>query len=320
MSELENLLEDIKEGKDIVNDEAGSEKEVTTEEFLVDAEEEESEDINVVEISEESLALFQGLHQRTVIAESLANEPKVDKSIVLEAMATLPRGVSRLEEAKLTSSASVINKDILNSVVGRDSEEVLSNFKETVSKLNDSLLSYMSGIKVPLEELDNWASSLKDIDASNKEHLIIYNSETINLITQDLNSISMIDWSLVEYEKYSSQTLGKLFDELADSFGRTEYLTKLLTVGDVYEPSLIDVINALRGPIRSQLASCVTRITGFHHSANSYLQGNKLFYPEVMSYLESINSDIVLYNTIRKIVSSPESPLGAISELLSVIV
>lgn len=173
--------------------------------------------INLAKLDTSLIDKFNNLYRVCVLRKALSKVSKVDRSIAVEAMATLPNH-NPINEAKLTSAPSAINKKILDEIVFTGKDEMPPDLHiylmETYTLFNEQ---FIDEIRTFLNFIVEYNDSLRTkINDKIKTAIIMSGNVSYNLITADLIELHGLDDTQLEYPKYSGE-LDKRIKSILDS-------------------------------------------------------------------------------------------------------
>lgn len=142
------------------------------------------------------------------IKDNVDKLSKVDKSIAIEVFTMLPN-LNKVEEAKLTSSPSVINKEILSSILNTKIDyTVISDLIEKINPIKLVAEESKNNIEFVRDYLINFKDSVAN-DYSrlvDNSPIVIINNTSINLLTINLKHIAYND-VVLSYDKYDTNAI-----------------------------------------------------------------------------------------------------------------
>ena len=214
---LSAILDDIQDNVTNVH--------VSTEHVVLTQQNESTFQVATPNLNKDILSKFNTLYQTLTAKNTIYPLNKVDYRIAQEVFTMLP-DIHKTEQAKLTSTPSAINKDILQGVLANvpDTmpEEILAMFREILDQIRsngDNILNVVEAVKAYGE----LCKAKSDWFSTNRP-LVIANRESVDLFQEDLLRCSYIDDTQLEYPKYSGE-LSKKFEALAMDPTLTTFLT-----------------------------------------------------------------------------------------------
>lgn len=216
-------------------------------------------DIAIKTISKETINNINNMFNLITIQSNIKDISKVDYSIAQEVFTMLPN-ISKHEAAKLTTAPSAMNKEILDKVFNLNIDTKL-DANTTENLYNLSIIIQNNLYK--FEEIYTYIKSFKDLIKDKIETLeknppiviwINYSIDDnkhkkVNLFTEPIDNIVIIDDTKLEYEKYSN-TLTNMYRNLY----RDETLEKLVNLeksSNLQTMSLNSFIHMVEGLITS---------------------------------------------------------------------
>lgn len=219
---LDSILDDIKDNVaniEIANEGFINKKAIST-----------TNKVNVIDLKYEQLPSelkdkFYKFYNLLSIKSNIDNLNKVEKSIAIEVFTMLP-DLDKTEEAKLTSSPSVINKEVLTNILNtRIDYSVLNELTEKIKPIKLELEENREKIEFVREYLANFRDTVSSDYSRLLENppIIVIDKTNINLLTVNLRDIAYNRIS-VNYDKYDEDNIlsKKYFSLLSDST-LTEY-------------------------------------------------------------------------------------------------
>lgn len=131
LDEIKGDAEEVDESL-VLDSNKGIEGKVAVEEFKLFP-------VELTRVNPTTLEAYNKAYDLKVLKETIGEHTKVDKGIVLEAMAALPE-VSHVSQAKLTTAPSAINKKILDDIIYSGVDKVPSDLIDAIRGLYEELL------------------------------------------------------------------------------------------------------------------------------------------------------------------------------------
>lgn len=318
MSELESILNDIQEGKDLeeivdIPKDDSLDKITTEERPMVDTDT-EVQQVNLRIAEEELLTEVTNHHNLQMIGHNLKSVEKVDKSIVLEAMASLPEYFSVTDKAKITSVPSLINKEVLDNAVNVHMVQIRQKCRELVEKLMEDLQPFEDRIDKPLRTLNSYIDEINKQRAEAGSPRVLIDNATVELLVESVESLSYKDFSSVDYDKYQSGKLNSLYTEIHRQLQNNELLSKLVEEGY----GIGDLVDAINSTLLSMVADNVGRMIRLLKIGKEYLAKTEedAINSDMFVNFNGHYQDIERYNESLKLVKEGENIFDAILELL----
>lgn len=176
LDEINGGVEDIPKDDPLFSDVKQSQ--VATEEVRSVKTNENGFRINLGNLDKSTLVKFNDLYRRCVIKQTTSGMSKVDRSIVMEAMASLP-SVNPTYEAKLTRTASSINRKILDDIIYKGDDKV----PEAVKDLVQGLLEFT---EVGVEKITKLTEIWGDLTAAMEAAVECKNLKTTEVYVTEL--------------------------------------------------------------------------------------------------------------------------------------
>lgn len=198
---------------------------VSTENAAVKEQKESTFKVPASSLNKDVMNKFNTLYQALTAKNTIYPLNKVDYKIAQEVFTMLP-DVSKVEQAKVTSYPSTINKNILDNVLQNVSDtmpdEILTVFREISQQIKDNadnIVNVVDGVEV-------YGNLCKDaIDRfTNRRPIVIVDKESRDLFQEDLFRCAWIDDTQLDYDKYANK-LSTMFRTLVEDPTLTTYLT-----------------------------------------------------------------------------------------------
>ncbi len=251
---------------------------------------------------------FNTLYKRCLLRKAICGMTKVERSIAVEAMATLPLH-SPTNEAKLTSVPSAINKKILDDIVFTGKDEVpgeLHNYLlETFSLFNES---FITGLNNFIDFIVSYSDSLRaTVNAKIKTATVMVDGVSHNLLAESLFELIVIDDSSLFYDKYAGELNKRIRSILTNEFyayyetlreitGKKDG-SDLSVVGLLADLPLVEVI--LRG-VHQSVTEFITVADYYVKRGNPELTGAAA---EAVSALERVIPSTETYNKLSSVLN-----------------
>lgn len=233
--------------------------------------------INIQRFSKETIERVNNMFNLIVLKKNVDAMPRVDRGVALEVFTMLPE-IGKVEQAKLTTSPSIINKEIMDRVFNSNIEHKMS--LDVVDKLYDLerliqdhlpmidvLLNYFetfkSAVETKAEVFKNAPPMVVEFKAwvSEGEQNATRN---IDLYTEKMEVINRLDDTKLEYPKYSGVLSNKFADVYYNDTLKTLYECWTY-VPPMAELSLAGMVQAGRGMIDT--------LSRYRDDLNRYLTG-----------------------------------------------
>lgn len=198
---------------------------VSAENAVVKQQKESTFKVPASSLNKNVLDKFNTLYQALTAKNTIYPLNKVDYKIAQEVFTMLPE-VDKVEQAKITSFPSTINKNILDNVLQNVSDtmpdEILAAFREISEQIKDNadrIVGVVDGVEV-------YGNVCKDaIDRfTNRRPIVIVDKESRDLFQEDLFRCAWIDDTQLDYAKYANK-LSTMFRNLVEDPTLTTYLT-----------------------------------------------------------------------------------------------
>lgn len=214
---LSQILGDIQDG--VGNVQVSAENKVLTQQ------KESTFNVPSSNLNKSVLEKFNTLVSTLTVKNTIYPLNKVDLKIAQEVFTMLPDD-HKVEQAKLTSFPSTMNKNILegvlNNVADKMPDEILAVFRDIAEQIRnnaDAITNVVEGVKVYGEfckgAIDRFLNS---------RPLVIADRQSVDLFQEDLYRCSYINDAELDYAKYSG-VLSEMFRKLAEDPTLSTYLT-----------------------------------------------------------------------------------------------
>ncbi len=242
---LGELLDDL--NKDVTNIDT-SETSIATENIVITDAKKDGNQFNIQRFSKNTLDRVNNMFNLIILKQNVANMPRVDRTVALEVFTMLP-DVGKVEQAKLTTAPSIINKEIMERVFNSNIEHKMS------LDVTDKLYELEALIQNHLPMIDNLVNYFQTFNSAVESKAEVFKTNpplvlefkaytreneenatrNIDLYTEKFTVINQIEDSKVEYPKYA----GTLTNKYADIYyGDT---LKLLYESLIYVPNLAEL-------------------------------------------------------------------------------
>lgn len=316
MSELNQLLDDIKDGKDIVDDEEDKEVESSLEDLKSSQEiSMNTKSIPYKSISEESITKFGKLFDSHNLSLSTESMEKVDKVLVLEAMAGMIGSEKSMISAKLTTAPSVINKSILNSILKEDEEVLNTDLDEATRLLVGSLEDYLEMILDTSKEVSKLMDEINS-KMTDKNPIILYKKESLNLLTSNVINISYVNGDELGYDKYSGEALSSKYLDIVTTADRHSSELGLRNEDEsIREYSIVDLVERLTIKVDQFVVVCDDIV----RDVKVLKEGSFVDASDRYSLIERTNAHMETYNTMVSLLENSPNIFESIITVLDFI-
>ena len=218
------ILDDIKD--DVTNIETPEDGAIATENVVITDAKKNGQQFSVQRFSKETLEKVNTMFNLLTLKNNISGMPRVDRGIALEMFTMIPNA-GKIEQAKLTSSPSIINKEIMDKVFNANIEHKLS--LDVSDKLYD-LKGLIENHLPMVENIVNYLNAFNETVAAKAEvfknapptvvEYKAYEAEKnkpdtrmVDLYKEKIDVILRMDDTKMEYEKYNGKLLA-LFDAM----------------------------------------------------------------------------------------------------------
>lgn len=272
---LGDILDDIQ--SDVSNIETPENGGIATENVVIMDAKRNGQQFSVQRFSKETLDKVNNMFNLLTLKKNIAGLPRVDRGIALEMFTMLPEA-GRVEQAKLTSAPSIINKEIMDKVFNANIEHKLSldvtdklydlrdlieNHLPMVELINNYLQAFNSTVETKAEVFKNAPPTVVEYKAYEAEENKP-DTRMVDLYKEKMDVILHMDDSKMEYEKYNGKLIA-LFDAV------------------YYDQTLTDLYNtAVYLPVKSELTldsivqvgkSTVENVNRYKQDLERYISG-----------------------------------------------
>lgn len=241
---LGELLDDLNKDVSNIDTESG----IATENIVITDAKRNGAQFNIQRLSKETLDKVNNMFNLIVLKQNIDGMPRVDRNVALEVFTMLP-DVGKVEQAKLTTAPSIINKEIMDRVFNANIEHKLSldvcdklydlqQLIENHLPMVDALINYFEAFKASIEtkvevfkNVPPLVLEFKAYTRENEDNA----TRNIDLYLEKFEAITRLDDTKLEYPKYADALVTKYQDIY---YGET---LKLLYETIVYVPSLAEL-------------------------------------------------------------------------------
>lgn len=237
---LGEILDDIKD--DVTNIETPEDGGISAENVVITNVKKNGQQFNVQRFSKETLEKVNNMFNLLVLKNNIAGMPRVDRGIAMEVFTMLPE-VGKVEQAKLTSAPSIINKELMDKVFNANIEHKLSlDISDKLYDLKALIENHLPMIEVLVNYFQAFTSMVvdkaevfKNVPPTVVEYKAFVSQEQnqenrlIDLYTEKMDVILNMDDSKLEYAKYNG-VLTDMFsaiyysETLTDLYNTVSYL------------------------------------------------------------------------------------------------
>jgi hypothetical protein len=266
------------------------------------------------------------VHQYNILnlyRKHILSAEKLDRSVAYEVFTMLPN-VSNVDKAKLTSTPSLINKEIVTNILDRNNwVDYDLALKSVTMAITDSISDVSKKVEFILAFLDNFYN---DIDKDYKRlcavnPIIIYRGESVNLLTANMTYISGMNTNLIDYNKYVDTLDSKYFALCSNLDSLLEICTHIFVLcrikvdksqttledlqGDNSLKALVDLVLKLRTRVSDKMTFLNRLKEPLSQKNNEYI------------FNTDISISIAALNNLHKLVLSENTPFNNIKNILS---
>lgn len=171
--------------------------------------------LNLAFASESALAKFENIVSLLNGKNLLQTMTRVDKAFAMEMFAMLPEEAYR-NNGKLTSSPSVINKNLIGDAVKNADDNVPEEIIASIKSFKDELDNNLEHIQYTVTALNDYVGMMTERMEQFKkvEPIVVYDGKNVSLINTSISDLSYYSDEIYGYPKYD----GKLSVMFRDIF------------------------------------------------------------------------------------------------------
>jgi len=263
------------------------------------------------------------LYDLSMIAKTIENTSKLDYSVAQEVFTMVPE-TPLVDRAKVTAAPSIINKEIIDSVLKTQTGEyslISFNLKTEIDKIIKDISDnspHMTEVKIYLESFLNQV--LPDVDRlTGAAPIVIFYNETYNLYTRPIYLIGTgINDITIDYDKYNGTLTSQYYNIVQDETFK-KYVLEIAPKDSIESISLSDFIYS----VGVTLERIKLKITEFDSRIEKYesLKGvvEKKVTQELVSLVNStelIYNDLLFFKVLHDIVHTPGNIFDKVIALL----
>lgn len=259
---------------------------------------------------------FNTLYQQLTMKKTISSLTKVDLRIAQEVFTMLPE-LDGNAQAKVTSYPSVMNKQVLASVLDSVSDELPIETKRmlqdflTVTKENDANIRRVEEVLQTYSEICNEEA----IRLNKVSPFVIVNGNSYNLFTTEMRGLLLINDSEMEYKKYDGALIKQYSDLVYDEglktflnfYNSTEKSEEKSDNKPQFDLSLMDLCNRVNNTYQL-VSSSLMRLDTYSSRVEAISRANEVnvndevnevvnLLPEYMSTLSHIK---MLFDIVTK--------------------
>lgn len=221
---LGDVLDDL--NKDVTNIDT-SDTNIAIENVVITDVKKDGNQFNIQRFSKETLERVNNMFNLITLKENVQAMPRIDRGVALEVFTMLP-DVGKVEQAKLTTAPSIINKEIMDRVFNSNIQHKLSldvvdklydlkalieNHLPYIDNLSNYFETFKSSVEAKIEVFKNvppMVVEYKAYVAEGEENA----TRNIDLYTEKFDTIIRLNDEKLEYPKYA----GTLVNQFSDIF------------------------------------------------------------------------------------------------------
>jgi len=187
---------------------------ITSESVLVNNQEESKFKIALIPLDQKVLERINTLHNLITIKKTICHLDKVDSKIAQEVFTMLP-DLNLVNQAKITTYPSTINKSVLDNVLNSVTETKPTELTTSLTDISNQIRDNQDQINKVLEWITFYAEicELQSKRLSENKPIIIFNRQSRNLFQEDLANCIYFKDTELDYKKYEGK-LNNMFKDL----------------------------------------------------------------------------------------------------------
>lgn len=253
------------------------------------------------QLDKSALHKFNTLYNLAIMKSSVASMKKVDLKLATEIFTMLPE-LNQSESAKLTSTPSVMNKEILEHILSSVSNNIPTQLVDTVKQVSSEIKELNADIVVVLGQLNNYVNiyTAQLLRLQSVKPIIIVDKNSINILNDELYSVCCIDDTKLDYKKYENNLSKKILAVV-----NNPELTNLLFIAqtnsksNVREYSLYELTNTLIHYIHNTNSRSADLIKFTQEVDNNFTVENTPVNPETTVIINSLPNIIESLNNFK---------------------
>ena len=253
------------------------------------------------QLDKSALHKFNTLYNLAIMKSSVASMKKVDLKLATEIFTMLPE-LNQSESAKLSSTPSVMNKEILEHILSSVSNNIPTQLVDTVKQVSSEIKELNADIVVVLGQLNNYVNiyTAQLLRLQSVKPIIIVDKNSINILNDELYSVCCIDDTKLDYKKYENNLSKKILAVV-----NNPELTNLLFIAqtnsksNVREYSLYELTNTLIHYIHNTNSRSADLIKFTQEVDNNFTVENTLVNPETTVIINSLPNIIESLNNFK---------------------
>lgn len=253
------------------------------------------------QLDKSALHKFNTLYNLAIMKSSVASMKKVDLKLATEIFTMLPE-LNQSESAKLTSTPSVMNKEILEHILSSVSNNIPTQLVDTVKQVSSEIKELNADIVVVLGQLNNYVNiyTAQLLRLQSVKPIIIVDKNSINILNDELYSVCCIDDTKLDYKKYENNLSKKILAVV-----NNQELTNLLFIAqtnsksNVREYSLYELTNTLILYIHNTSSRSADLIKFTQEVDYNFTVENTLVNPETTVIINSLPNIIESLNNFK---------------------
>lgn len=207
---------------------------------------------NTQQFDRKVLDKFNVLYNKLVMKQTVGAMVKLDRKIAQEVFTMLPE-LDPIEQGKLTSFPSVVNRDVtlkaLDGVSDELPEDVLGMLKDVAAQAQSQAADLAEVLRVITDSAGALQEQVQRLSA--RRPLVIVNKTSRDLLSDPLGDLSYMDDTALDYPKYAGVLCQRLRDLASDP--------SLIDFLQFYEPS-----KQIYSAMDLSLQAIVDKVLGVH--------------------------------------------------------
>lgn len=259
------------------------------------------------------------LFNLVIINKNISTMNKVDKKIAQEVFTMLP-DITKTEQGKVTSYPSVINKNIVSNILSNVSNELPESVINILTEINSTINTNIGNYK----DVVNSLIAYKDIyieesnRLNNNKPIIIYNNDSRNLFTSEINTYITFDDTKLGYDKYSGKLISIIINFIQDS-NINIFINTSKALGELSLQGILDLILKRI----DYIVISMNNLEDYYRVLKDTITNNKLDINDTTVYLANNSNSIIeildTLNILYNVLKDPNNFFEKLEKLLKFI-
>ena len=320
---LSSILDDIEQDTDKVV------PEIATEEITLSVPETSKTRIDTKQIDQQVIKKFSVLYNQLVLKQTVQSVIKLDRKIAQEVFTMLPDS-SPVEQAKITTYPSAMNKDVvmkaLDGVSDKIPDNVMTLLQETLQEADNSKDKIISTV----QKVNDFFQRFKQLSQRFEitPPLVVYTKNSYNLYSDPFTKLSIIDDRQLDYPKYEETLSTRLYNVFQHKTivkwlqAQNDQLDDISASTAAVDLSVVSLIDNI-GLVTQALIKNQETFIQLHSELKQFLSSNETLVNEksneVVCNLERLIFIMTQSNLISDVLDVPDNFLVNLEELLNFI-